>query len=259
MELLKTQDIADELTLSFFTVQKYIQAGELPGRKLGGTWVTTDRELRDYVNGKDAYEIKLVQLFDVKGAAKFLDIDVPTTRRMIRANKLNGRSIDNRGSGVGTRVFTLKQVKSAKKHAPAFVDAKSGRPVSDNIDEYIYKVKAPATGHLLHTIRDTYDRHHDNYAYRYLHQARSRARQAHLSKPVYVEGEKVEIYLAKYPEGERCHEGFIQHDVTPICRSVLVLVRFQYPSNDVDYEEFLIPIPDGILGKVTEETREKNC
>ena len=257
MELLKTQDIADELRLSFFTVQKYIQAGELPGRKLGGTWITTDRELRDYTNGRDAYEIKLVELFDVKSAAKFLGIDVPTTRRMIKANKLNGKSIDNRGSGVGTQVFTLKQVKSAKKHAPAFVDAKSGRPVGDNIDEYIYEEKAPGTGHLLYTIRDTYDRHHANYAYRHLHQARSRARQAHLPKPVYTEGEKVEIYLEKYPESERCHEGFIQHDVTPICRSVLV--KIQHPGNELDYEEFLIPIPDGILGKVTEETREKNC
>ncbi len=257
MELLKTQDIAFELGLSFFTVQKYIQAGELPGRKLGGTWITTDRELKDYMDGKDAYEIKLVQLFDVKSAAEFLDIDVPTTRRMIRAGKLKGKSIDNRGSGVGTQVFTLKQVKAAKKHASAFVGAKSGRPVSDNIDEYIYEVKAAGTGHILYTIRDTYNRDHQNYAYRHLHQARGRARQAHLAQPVYKEGEKIEIYLEKYPEGERCHEAFIEHDVTPICRSVLV--KIVHPGNELDHEEFLIPVPNGILGRIEKEKDKENC
>lgn len=254
--LLKTRDIADDLGLSFFTVQKYIQAGELPGRKLGGTWITTERELKDYMSGKDAHEIKLVQLFDVRSAAEFLKVDVPTTRRMIKANKLRGNTIDNRGSGIGTQVFTLRQVKAAKKHVPDFVDAKPGRPVQDNIDDYIY-ISSDSNGRTYHAIRDTYDKNHCNYSYRHLHQARARARQAHSAAPIYREGEKVEIYIGTWEEGHRCHIAFIEHDVTPICRTAQV--RIFRPGRDLDKESVVVPVPDGILGRVTEEKAESNC
>jgi len=256
MKLLKTQDLANEMGLSFFTVQKYIQANELPGRKLGGTWVTTDRELRDYMSGKEARDIKLVQLFDVRGAAEFLKTDVPTTRRMIKANRLNGTSIDNRGSGVGTQVFTLRQVKAAKKHVPGFLDAQPGRPIQDNIDDYIY-VSSKANGNAYHAIRDTYDRNHINYSYRHLHQARARARQAHNAEPVYREGEKVEIYIASWEEGNKCHIAFIEHDITPICRSAQV--RIFSPGREWDKFDIVVPVPDGILGRVTEEKDESSC
>lgn len=255
MKFLNTNDIAKELELSFFTVQKYIQAGELPGRKLGGTWITTDRELRDYMSSKEAYQIELVQLFDVKGAANHLGIDIRAVRRLIKADKLKGASIDSRGSGTGTVIFTLRQVNAAKKHASQFQNARPGRPTKDNIDDYIYIAQAIG-GVTWHGIKGTFDKNHNNFSYKHLHQARSRARLAHMAPPVYLKGDKVEIYLPKYPEGKRCHPAFITHDVTPICRSVVVKVS--HPGNEMDGEELLISVPNDIVLKFEEE-REKDC
>ena len=256
MNFLKTIDIAKALGLSFFTVQKYIQAGELPGRKLGGTWITTDRELRDYMSSKEAYQIKLVQLFDVKGAADYLDTDIRTVRRMIKAEKLNGTSIDSRGSGTGTVIFTLRQVKAAQKHVSQFERDRPGRPMKDDIDRYIY-ISQAIEGVTWHGIKATYDKVHCNYSYKHLHQARARARQAHMVPPVYEKGDKVEIYLAKYPEGKRCHPAFLQHNVTPICRTAVV--KISHPGNDMDGEELIIDIPDAIVMDFTQEEHEKDC
>jgi hypothetical protein len=255
MEFLNTQDIAEKLGLSFFTVQKYIQAGELPGRKLGGTWVTTDRELRDYMSGKEAYQIDLVQLFDVRGAAEHLHTDVRTVRRLVRAEKLKGTSIDNRGSGTGTIVFSLRQVNAAQKHVTQFERARPGRPLKDNVDEYLYI--SESGGVTWHNIRDTYDRTHSNYAYKHLHQARARAREAHMSPPVYKKGDKVEIYLSKHPEGKRCHPAFLQHNVTPICRTAVV--KIAHPGNDMDGAETIVTVPEDIVVNFAQKEREKDC
>lgn len=255
MKFLNTNDIAKELELSFFTVQKYIQAGELPGRKLGGTWITTDRELRDYMSPKEARNINLVQLFDVKGAAEYLFTDRRTVRRMIKAKKLNGTSIDSRGSGTGTVIFTLRQVKAAQKHVSQFKRDRPGRPIKDNIDDYIEITEYPG-GVTWHSIRDTHDKNHNNFSYKHLHQARSRARLAHMAPPVYQAGDKVEIYLPTYPEGQRCHPAFIQHNVTPICRTAVV--KISHPGNEVDGVELFINVPNDIVMKFEEE-HEKDC
>ncbi len=247
MELLNIDDIAHKLRISFFTTQKHVQQGRIPGRKLGGTWITTDRELKNYIDGKEVHEIKLVQLFDVKSAAKYLQVDVPALRRMIRDNKLKCATIDHRGSGVGTQVFTLRQVKTALKYTPDFIDTPSGRPIKDHIDDYIYTTSR-SNGQSYHAIRGTYNKHYENYAYIYLHQARTRARQAHMADPVYRKGDLVNIYLEHWPEGDRLHEAFIVDNVTPICRTAKVQIF--HPSRKLDGEEMMVPVPEGIVSRV---------
>ncbi len=247
MKLLNIENIASRLGISFFTTQKHVQQGRIPGRKLGGTWITTDRELKNYMDGKDASKIDLVRLFDVKSAADYLQIDVPTLRRMLKADKLRGSTIDNRGSGVGTQVFTLRQVKAALRYTVDFIDAPPGRPVKDGVDDYIYTTSR-SNGQSYHAIRGTYNKDYENYAYIHLHQARTRAREAHLVDPVHRKGDLVKIYLEHWPEGERIYEAFIVESVTPICRSAKV--KIYRPGRTLDEAEFMLPVPEGILARV---------
>jgi excisionase family DNA binding protein len=49
-ELLTVQEVADELRLTFRTVYRYLQEGQLRGQKLGRTWRIRRSDLTTYLN-----------------------------------------------------------------------------------------------------------------------------------------------------------------------------------------------------------------
>jgi hypothetical protein len=245
MKLYTIYDLANQLDRSIFTVKKYVTRHELPGRILGGTWITTDRELKQYLEGKPVENIVLTDLFDVKGAAKYLNVDISVIRRLQKAGRLKGQHIDQRGRSPkgGTVVFTYRQLNAAEGFAPSFAERKPGRPTKGNVDQYI-EAHQTADDVTFYSIRGTYDANHNNYTYKNLYQARKRARQAYGSEMVYKRGDTVQIYVTTWDEGDRIHRAWITHDVTVICRSVVVKIS---ESNGHDGVELIVKVPEEIM------------
>jgi excisionase family DNA binding protein len=50
-EILTAQEAADALKTTSDVVEGLLESGELPGRKIGGEWRTTQRALISYVDG----------------------------------------------------------------------------------------------------------------------------------------------------------------------------------------------------------------
>lgn len=247
MEMYTIYDLANHLDKSIFTVKKYVSEGKLPGRKLGGTWITTDRELRQYINGKPLDEIFLSELFDVKGAAHYLDVDISVIRRLQKAKRLKGQQIDQRGhnpSG-GTVAFTARQLNAAEPFAASFVERKSGRPITGNVDQYI-KANQTTDDMTFFSILGTHNINYDNYSYKNLPQARKRARKAYNAPLVYEKDDAVQIYVSTWDEGDRVHNACIMHDVTPICRTVRVKIT---ETGRHDGVEIILQIDKEIMGK----------
>jgi hypothetical protein len=245
MNLYTINDLANQLDRSIFTVKKYITGHKLPGRILGGTWVTTDRELKQYLDGKPVEEIVLTDLFDVKSAAKYLDVDISVIRRLQKAGRLKGQHIDQRGRGPkgGTVVFTIRQLHAAQEFAPSFAERKPGRPTKGDVDQYI-EANQTTDEVTFYSILGTYDANHNNYTYKNLYQARQRARQAYGSDPIYKKGDIVRVCVTTWEEGDRIHKAWITHDVTVICRSVVVKIS---ETNGHDGVEIIVKVPEEII------------
>lgn len=244
MEYLTVYDIANWLDLSHHTIQKYVQQKKLPGRKLGRTWITTDRELKEYIEGKPVEEIQLTELYDVRSAAEYFGVDVNVVRRMIKAGRLEGTHIDDRGRFRGTLAFTLSQVLAANPYVPQFLDSRPGRRVRDDIDDHIEAVARGNT--VYHAILGTHDKNHSEYAYKNLSQARERAREAFKAPLRYKKHDIVRIRLDKHAEGNQFHKAAFTHDVTPICKTAVV--KILEPETDYDGEEVLIDVDKNVMG-----------
>ena len=245
MKLYTIDDLANQLDRSIYTVKKYVTHHELPGRILGGTWITTDRELKQYMKGKQTGDIVLTMLFDVKSAAEYLDVDIAVVRRLQKENRLVGQHIDQRGRSPkgGTVVFTIKQLDKAAEFAPSFAERKPGRPTKGDVDQYI-KADQTTEDTTFYSILGTYNVNHNNYSYKNLYQARKRARKAYGSDPVYKRGDAVRVCVPTWDEGDRIHNAWIMHNVTVICRSVVVKIR---DRNGHDGTEIIIRVPEEIV------------
>ncbi len=247
MELYTIYDLANHLDKSIFTVKKYVTRQELPGRILGGTWVTTDRELKQYLEGKPLDKIKPARLFDVKSAAEYLEVEINVIRRLQKAGRLEGQHIDQRGRspGGGTVVFTLRQLNATKSFVPSFAEKKPGRPTKGDVDQYI-KANQTTDDLTFFSIIGTHNADYDNYSYKNLPQARKRARKAYNAPLVYKKDDAVRVYVSNWEEGDRVHNACIMHDVTPICQTARVKIT---ETGDHDGQEIILWVDKEIMGK----------
>lgn len=51
---LTSGEVAEKLGLNEGTVRRWLAAGKMPGRKVGGMWLVSPRRLRDWLDGRDS-------------------------------------------------------------------------------------------------------------------------------------------------------------------------------------------------------------
>lgn len=219
---LNTQQIAEKLDKSPYTVHRWVAQDKLPGRKIGGTWIMTEKELRDFQNGK---KVRVAPLFDVRSAAEYLDVSVEIVRRLIRNNDLKGTRIDNRGRFGGTLVFTKAALDRLE---PALLEhADAGRRVKGSPDKHIAIIDGK------YVVKGTKNRFGKPFAYTHLFDARGRARRAYGGPPRYRAGDLVDIGEDELQLAE------IIENVTRLCTTALVC-PLTVPIDE--RENILIPV-----------------
>jgi excisionase family DNA binding protein len=244
MDYYKKEELAKRLDKSVFTVEKYIANGVLPGRKIGGTWITTKRELEQYLDGKLVDKIRLAKVYTVPDAAKYLNVGVYTIRKMLRNGQLKGQRIDKRGRG-GTTIMTTRALNNAKKYVPKYLDynPKGGRPTKDNIDKHIENING------LYQVVGTHNINWEPYTYKTMERARKRARKAYGSPMAFCNGDLVRLLTPEAEPGNRCPEAWLLHDVTAECKTAKVRTK---ETDGCPSFEIIIKVSE-ILSKITYE------